>query len=387
MANKVYQSQKVSLSYSKTQIEKAGRAIRHGCIDVEREEAILKIQNFRELHLYPLMLIKNHLAKAAKRVTKRGVVARRLKMLATIIDKLERPSLDGSSDNAIQITRMQDIGGCRAIVPNLESLTKLLTELNKSRSVHQIIRTIEYLKPKESGYSGIHLVYSCFAGSDEVNEWKKTKIEVQLRTELQHAWATSLEIIDTLEDIKLKTSMEGYPEWRRFFHIAGLLVAHKENCCPIDENELPSLIEELVKLEEYLEVRLKLLQYSLAIRLTTDKNIISKRNMTHQGMFLVKINRPGKDEKDEFSIGTNLVPYSSKDLKAALKELAKCESDSEIMVSVLVAAGDVRTLKKAYPNYFGSTNLFQEFLVNYIEPEELKANKSSKNDAASGASY
>ena len=44
----------------------------------------------------------------------------------------------------------------------------------------------------------------------------KNKIEIQLRTELQHAWATSLEIIDTLENIKLKTSNEGHEEWRRF---------------------------------------------------------------------------------------------------------------------------------------------------------------------------
>jgi hypothetical protein len=381
MANKGYQSQKVSLSYSKTQIEKAGRAIRHGCIGSERDDAILKIQNYRELHLYPLMLVKNHLAKATKRASKRGVVARRLKMLATIIDKLERPSLDGSSDNAIQITRMQDIGGCRAIVPDLDSLTKLHEDLGKSRSVHQIIRTIEYLTPKESGYSGIHLVYSCFAGSDEENEWKKTKIEVQLRTELQHAWATSLEIIDTLEGIKLKTSMEGYPKWRRFFRIAGLLVAHKENCCPIDENEITGLIEELVKLEKHLEVRKKLAHYSLAIRLTTDKSKLPRRIMTHQGMFLVKVHRPEEDENNKFTISTNLVAYSPKDLKIALKELAKCESDSEIMISVLVAAGDARSLKKAYPNYFGSTTLFQEFLTKYIDPEKFKADKLRKKDA------
>lgn len=132
MANKVYQSQKVSLRFSRTQIDKAGRAIRHGCTGYEKDDAILKIQNFRETHLYPLMLVKNHLAQTTKRVTKKGVVARRLKMLATIIDKLERPSLDGNSRNSIQITRMQDIGGCRAIVPDLEHLQKLHKELKKA---------------------------------------------------------------------------------------------------------------------------------------------------------------------------------------------------------------------------------------------------------------
>src|SRR5690554_5192874 len=95
MASKAYQSQKCTLKYSKSQIEKAGRAIRHGCKGEEREDAILKIQNYRETHLYPLMLVKNHLFQATKKVSKKGIVARRLKMLATIIDKLERPTLDG----------------------------------------------------------------------------------------------------------------------------------------------------------------------------------------------------------------------------------------------------------------------------------------------------
>lgn len=241
MSNKVYQSQKRTLNYSKSQVDEAGRSIRHGCSGEERKDAILKIQNYREMHLYPLMLIKNHLAQVTKKVSKKNVVARRLKTLTTIIDKLERPSLDGKSINSIKLTRMQDIGGCRAIVPDLNKLKELHKRLKNSRSIHQLIRTNDYLTPKESGYSGIHLIYSCFAGSEEECEWKKTKIEVQLRTELQHAWATSLEIIDTLEGIKLKTSTQGHDEWRSFFRVAGLLVAHEDKACLVAEGDMPKI--------------------------------------------------------------------------------------------------------------------------------------------------
>ncbi len=45
--------------------------------------------------MYPLMLIKNHLARAANAIDKKTIVARRLKRLSTIVDKLERPTLDG----------------------------------------------------------------------------------------------------------------------------------------------------------------------------------------------------------------------------------------------------------------------------------------------------
>lgn len=368
MASKAYQSQKCTLKYSKSQIEKAGRAIRHGCDGEERADAILKIQNYREAHLYPLMLIKNHLVQATKKVSKKGIVARRLKMLATVIDKLERPTLDGDEKNAIQLTRMQDIGGCRSIVDNISQLRELKSRLENSRSVHKIIRVNDYLKPKESGYSGVHLIYSCFAGLDGDNEWRKTKIEVQLRTDLQHAWATSLEIIDTLEGIKLKTSMDGHPEWRRFFKIAGQLVAHTEKCCILGSEEIEDLKVELRELEERLEVRRKLSHYNLAIKVTTDKKHLPKRVLAHQGWFLVRLLRRTENEKKEekVTLTLQLGAYGPKEIDSALSQLADSEADPSVVISVLVSAGDVRNLKKAYPNYFGSTKKFQSFLAKII---------------------
>lgn len=372
MASKVYQSQKCILKYSKNQIEKAGRSIRHGCVGEERKDAILKIQNYRETHLYPLMLIKNHLAQSTKKVAKQGIIARRLKMLSTIIDKLERPTLDGDKENSIEITRMQDIGGCRAIVSNLKQLNELHERLKNSRSVHQIIRTNNYLVPKESGYGGIHIIYSCFLGSEEENEWKKTKIEVQLRTELQHSWATSLEIIDTLEGIKLKTSTEGHPQWRRFFKISGMLVAHTEKACLIPQDEMPSLVSEMVELEKLLDVRNKLSKYNLAIRFTTDKKELPKRVLAHQGMFLVKIHKWNRDEAKTkiANLQVEIATFGPASMDSALDELAKCEADENILISVLVSAGDVRNLKKAYPNYFGATTKFQKFISSYVNPSK-----------------
>lgn len=254
MPNEIYESQKVALRFSKNQIKEAARKIRHGCTGVEREDSIEKIQNFREIHLYPLMLMKNHLARASKKIDREIIVARRLKRLPTIINKLERPTLDGVEANSIQLTRMQDIGGCRAIVKDLKQLNALQMRLENSRSVHRIIHTSNYLKPKESGYGGVHLIYSCFDDVDVSNAWRKTKIEVQLRTSLQHAWATSLEIIDTLENIDLKTSMDGHQQWRRFFYIAGMLVAHDEGASILSSEQLLEYQKEIADLEHQLSV-------------------------------------------------------------------------------------------------------------------------------------
>lgn len=171
---------------------------------------------------------------------------------------------------------MQDVGGCRAIVRNLDQLIQLKERLLKSKSVHRIVKEYDYLTPKDSGYSGIHLAYSCFDQKEDQYPWRKTKIEIQLRTQLQHAWATSLEIIDTLEGIKLKTSSEGHPEWRRFFYLAGCLVAHDEKACTLDELVVSQYEGELKELERTLSVRRKLSTYTIALNLTSDANLIKK---------------------------------------------------------------------------------------------------------------
>lgn len=359
MANQQYNNQKKPLKYSKNSIDKAAKEIRHGIQGAERQDAIVKIQSFREFHLYPLMLLKNHLARTSNKVSNKIIVARRLKRLSTIIDKLERPTLDGQGSNAIKLTRMQDIAGCRAIVKNLMQLKKLQRKLEQSRSVHQIINTKDYLtRPKKSGYGGIHLVYSCYEGQKEGHEWKKAKVEVQLRTELQHAWATSLEIIDTLEHTKLKTRTEGDQKWRRFFELAGRLVAHEEKACRIeDEQELLQLRTELSDLNDELEVIAKLARYSMAITFTTEKGN-PKPFKNGQGFFLTCIHKPFDGKLPKVSV--EFFPLKLSD--QALKKLNESDLDTTILVAVLVAASDVRALKQAYPNYFGSTRKFRDFL-------------------------
>lgn len=366
MANQVYQSQKVELIFSKKDIDKAARSIRHECNGDERIEAIAKIQNFRAIHLYPLMLIKNHIARTSSKVSKGIIIARRLKRLPTIIDKLERPTLDGETENAIKLTRMQDIGGCRAIVKNLTQLNLLKKKLESSRSVHKIINTYDYLKPKSSGYGGVHLIYSCFHDDTGENQWKRTKIEVQIRTNLQHAWATSLEIIDTLEKIQLKTRIDGHEEWRRFFYIAGVLVAHDEGAIKLDDVELLECELELTGLQSKLGVLSKLLKFSLAINAISNHR--DKKHNLSQGMCLVTLQQNDiKNLEDELRMTLRITRYDLKDSKKAIQAYNDSEKNDNTIISALVSTSDAKNLKKAYPNYFGSTSDFAGFINKHIK--------------------
>ncbi|MFZ6040038.1 RelA/SpoT domain-containing protein [Vibrio natriegens] len=363
MANLQYKNQKKPLKSSKKQIDRAAASIRHGIDGEARLDAIKKIQEFREFHLYPLMLLKNHLVRTSTKLSNKTIVARRLKRLSTIIDKLERDTLDGENANAIKLTRMQDIAGCHAIVKDLKQLKLLQNRLEKSRCVHKVIKVRDYLTPKASGYGGVHLIYSCYEAQDQAHEWKKAKVEVQLRTELQHAWATSLEIIDTLEQTSLKTRHDGHDKWREFFSIAGRLVAHHEGAFLIeDEEELNQLRTQLEKLSEELDVVAKLTRYTLAINFATNKEL-PKQSKNGQGMFLIKMYYPDEVEaKKRFQIRVTVEFFRLEHSNVALEHLNEADLDDEIAISVLVSASDVRALKQAYPNYFGSTKQFVSFL-------------------------
>lgn len=364
-----YDNQKKLLRFSKNQIKKAAKDIRKAISGEDRDLAIEKIQNFREFHLYPLMLMKNHLARTSKKVNKSIIVARRLKRLPTIIDKLERDTLDGGTQNSIELTRMQDIAGCRAIVNNSKELHSLHQRLIESRSVHKIVRQNNYLIPKSSGYGGIHLIYSCYENQKSEHIWKKTKVEVQLRTKLQHAWATSLEIIDTLEHTNLKTSYCGSLAWRRYFFLMGRLVSHEEGFHKLSQQDLfetrcqlfgsPGLFYPKLKgLAAHLGVISKLRKYALAINLSTDKKVLATTKNS-SGLFLILMTLNEKKGNQSIDVSTTFFPASDSD--DAIKKYNEAEMNPTIYLTVLLSVTDAKTLKQAYPNYFGSTTSFTKF--------------------------
>ncbi|MFT4927179.1 MAG: ppGpp synthetase/RelA/SpoT-type nucleotidyltransferase [Phenylobacterium sp.] len=345
------------LSYSKKAVKKAGDHIRKGCDESTRAEAIDIIRNFRASHLYPLMLIKNHINRIAQKVSQDYILARRLKRLPTIIDKLERPTLDGTTSNAILLTRMQDIGGCRVIFDTVEEVYDCLARLKRSTSVHKIVAIDDWLfSPKLSGYRGVHVVFSCYDNDDSaVSPWKKHKIEVQLRTRLQHAWATCVEMIDIFEQTQLKTRLQGDIDYRQFFQVAAKLMAVEEGSDEYTSAQCSEYRREMSDLDDTLNVIKKLNNYSIVSEVVGDGG---KRRTQLDGQMLIAL-KPQEDEPGQLSVTRMYFTKAKSNL--AVEEYHKLENEPGYKAVVLVSVKNVGDLKKAYPNYFADSHMFIQF--------------------------
>ena len=99
-------------------------------------------------------------------------VTQRLKRADRIIEKLVRHP-------RMQLTTMDDIGGCRVVVPTLGDLDKLQRYLHRRWGDSVKTRRNYVADPKPTGYRAYHLVVIRHG----------MPIEVQLRTAWQQNWA------------------------------------------------------------------------------------------------------------------------------------------------------------------------------------------------------
>ncbi len=89
-------------------------------------------------------------------------------------------------------------------------------------------RVYDYIDvPKKSGYRGIHMVYEFQSKSKSYSQYNGMLVEVQLRTKLQHYWATAVETVGIFTGQALKSS-QGNEDWQQFFRLASNWFALKE---------------------------------------------------------------------------------------------------------------------------------------------------------------
>lgn len=111
--------------FSKSQVNKAGQIISagyylsEGVIDLDDFFwAFEVVDNWRSCHGYPINTFQATLRQKLKTIDNKALVAQRLKRMPSIISKLKR-------FQSMQLARMQDLGGLRAVVSSLGKVHEL----------------------------------------------------------------------------------------------------------------------------------------------------------------------------------------------------------------------------------------------------------------------
>jgi ppGpp synthetase/RelA/SpoT-type nucleotidyltranferase len=329
---------------------------------VKFEEAMDVLSHWRFLHDVPLSKAFNLIEKEILSVDKKAFFAKRLKRHASIVKKLKR-------FDSMNLRKMQDIGGCRAILSNPKKLDQVVRALRSKSEFKNSAGKIKYKnyieKPKEDGYRSYHIIGNFKDKFDEIRQ-----IEVQLRTALQHDWATALEIVDIFTGQALKSN-QGDMDWKIFFRVVSEQFAIMEKVHlfnPSDKrkiNEYLRLVNDsklnyqsCATAQDYsnkLEVVKKFNAFANSVKIVGD--ILEKS--VEAGYVLIEVDTLNKQVKSTlFKIeGTEHaeVKYIEAEKKAAA---------NKNLVVALVSASTVGGIKDAFPNYFAdSTDFLRHLLI------------------------
>lgn len=331
------------IKYTRTQIKKAGKNyISRIASEEEKNEALKLINNWRSAHSFPLQIIYMHIKKTAPAS---AIVAQRLKRLYSITQKLYRfPNMS--------LTAMQDIGGCRVIVDSIEEVSSMITRLKKSSMRHKLKEEYDYIsQPKPDGYRSYHIVYSYF--SDRNPKYNGLFIEIQIRTHIQHLWATAVETMDTFTGDPLKIG-HGDPRNKQFFILASkLLEIYEKNNRNINAVKQSKVLNEFREYENEYKILQKLRSIKEAVGYVTI-------NIRDQGYYVLQLNRKRNQ--------LNIKEYSKKQLELATiyyDEAEKTRSVDEDVV--LVSTTSFNMLRQAYPNYFSDITEFITLVESFLK--------------------
>lgn len=330
---------------SRTSVDKAGRILRDP--DASSEDyrsAVDTLSQWRRLHTFPINTFVSQIRRLTERAFPNAIVAQRLKRFASIVGKLERyPDMS--------LARMQDIGGVRVILNSISDVHKLYRRLVKDSSHEPLLPPFDYIRnPKPDGYRSIHQVFKY--KSRDYPQLNGIRVEVQIRSKLQHAWATAVETFDIIENSSLKTG-NGHQEAHRYFKLVSVLFAHDEKTEIMEEFKCSSprrLVEEIQGIDSRLHITNKISGVAHTI-----KHIMpdGTRRRNQGGYFLMQL------DMKENSI--QLIPFTTEQASFAeeLYSLQEQGTKGNADISlVLLNAGSIQGIKKAYPNYFLDAHSF-----------------------------
>jgi putative GTP pyrophosphokinase len=308
------------------------------------EDTYKQLNHYRSL-FHPLMTLVNTQCRAritrtlSKTQAQKSIVVQRIKRLESIILKLQRHP-------TMELSEMQDIGGVRVILPDMDALDIFTENLFHRSKVIKLKKTKNYiLEPKSDGYRSVHYLLELKNKRLDIAPFENLIVELQVRTMLQHCWATGVEIAGIINNKHYKTG-DWDTDWGQFFLLLSEYFSGIENKLKLETN----LLLELKKFIAGLNIIERLEVVSLSFRvLEAQLKFADKEKL----LLLVT----------DFEIHQITISIED-DEESALKKLEILENRFSLKKSgqlkgqaLLVKGADIKNLKKAYPNYYMDTRM------------------------------
>jgi putative GTP pyrophosphokinase len=333
---------------SKTALDRAGKTLGESARNSNSvspssiEDAAGLVARWRACHGYPLNTFQAMLRKTSQNVDSQAFVSQRLKRLTSIIGKLDR-----EPTGSMRLSQMQDIAGARSVLKSVAGVDQVAKAFSKKRFDHKLVSDTNYiLRPKKSGYRGRHLIFQ-FSNS-KAKPFDGLKIEVQLRTKLQHAWAMAVETVGHDINSELKSSI-GPEDWLTFFKLTSHAFAQLEGVPGLDAMDAMStsqVVATVANMAAKLQIREKLSAFQVAVTFASR----IEKSKPYQ-LITLKL-----EERNVEIIGYRATEFANAIDRYREYELKQLRGEK--ISSVLVATDSLSGLKKAYPSFFVDSKQF-----------------------------
>ena len=326
------------MKISKTKIDKAGKILA-GHVVVSDDDFIEYEEYFdeyRKQHLSPLTETTLEFQTWLNNYGKGYYLAQRLKRKPQIIRKLDRLH--------VRLTQLQDIGGLRIIVDtnmDVDELYHFIENKIKESKVLSIHKVTDYRAKgrDDTGYRALHLILN-------VHEYK---IELQIRSKIQHYWAEGIERTSVIYGYRLKESEGSFSVLSYFKNLSDVFSEIEVNRVPSSQQKI-----ELDKSREIAEDIIK-----------SDSKISLLSSYVHEGIIKSLVEKEARN-KEKFNNWILIFDWNSgcfvnwevisRKPDEAIKAYVENENQypaQDGFEVVLIGSSDVSTVKETHSHYFG----------------------------------
>lgn len=311
-------------------------------------DAFTVANSFRDSHVYPMRGIKLSVMHRMRQLGVSGLTAARPKRMTSIRRKL--------TEGTNKLDQIQDLGGCRVIADDNEGVQAILASILGDFR-HTIRKQFPYIsEPKADGYRSHHIVFD-YVGSGPSEIFNGRRIELQIRTRLQHSWATAVETMGLFRDEDLKHGL-GDPAWQRLFALVSAEFSYVESCAV--HASMPDRSSRVAEIK-HLNAKLRASESLDKVRVAT--NYVRNYVRSEGKYILIRYNKDHKVHVETFSSVMN----GAHSLRVIEEQIVLGENDAKV---VLVEVDKIERLADAYPNYFGDVSLFVQNLRSICEGKD-----------------